>query len=88
MELRKSQNMIDHEAEIYSRPARTWFQTEQEKSKAAGSTSSFIEGVALIVITHLPCIAVSKQQHEHGAAISAPSKKRATEDISIVSTGT
>ncbi|KAN0100637.1 P-loop containing nucleoside triphosphate hydrolase protein [Tylopilus felleus] len=35
MELKKGQNMIDHEAEIFSRPARTWFQTEQEKSKAA-----------------------------------------------------
>lgn len=34
MELRKGQNMIEHEAEIYSRPARTWFQTEKEKSKA------------------------------------------------------
>ncbi|KAF8560373.1 DEAD-domain-containing protein, partial [Imleria badia] len=61
MELRKGQNMIDHETEIFSRPARTWFQTEHEKSKAA---------------------AVSKQHHEHGAAIPAPSKKKATEIIS------
>jgi hypothetical protein len=86
MELRKSQNIIDHEAEILSRPARTWFQTEQEKSKAAGSTSGFIVGVGLIVITLLPRIAVSKRHHEHGAAISAPSKKKATEDISNVRT--
>ncbi|KAF9229305.1 DEAD-domain-containing protein, partial [Gyrodon lividus] len=35
MELKKGQNMIEHEAEIFSRPARTWFQTEKEKSKAA-----------------------------------------------------
>ncbi|KAI0695597.1 DEAD-domain-containing protein [Cytidiella melzeri] len=36
MELRKGQNIIEHEAEIQSRPARTWFQTEKEKEKAQG----------------------------------------------------
>ena len=72
--------MIDHEAEIFSRPARTWFQTEKERSKAAGSTSGFIEGVALTVVLSLLCIAASKLQHEHGAANSAPSKKRAASD--------
>lgn len=87
MELRKSQNMIDHEAEIFSRPARTWFQTEKERSKAAGPTNDFIEGVALTVVMSFPCIAVSKQHHEQGAAISASSKKKATSgDISKVST--
>ncbi|EUC66835.1 ATP-dependent RNA helicase DRS1 [Rhizoctonia solani AG-3 Rhs1AP] len=35
MELKKSQNMIDHEEEILGRPKRTWFQTEKEKEKAA-----------------------------------------------------
>ncbi|OBZ78997.1 ATP-dependent RNA helicase DRS1 [Grifola frondosa] len=34
MELKKGQNMIEHEEEIYSRPARTWFQTGKEKAKA------------------------------------------------------
>ena len=37
MELKKGQNMIEHEAEIYSRPARTWFQSGKEKEKAEGS---------------------------------------------------
>lgn len=36
MELKKGENMIEHEAEIYGRPARTWFQSEKEKKKAAG----------------------------------------------------
>lgn len=36
MELQKGQNMINHEDEIYSRPARTWFQSGKEKQKAAG----------------------------------------------------
>ncbi|KAI9063051.1 DEAD-domain-containing protein [Trametes sanguinea] len=34
MELKKGQNMIEHEEEIFSRPARTWFQTGKEKAKA------------------------------------------------------
>lgn len=37
MELKKGQNMIEHEAEIFSRPARTWFQSAKEKQKAGGS---------------------------------------------------
>ncbi|CAO3651194.1 unnamed protein product [Cunninghamella echinulata] len=34
MEVRKSENLLNHGKEIYSRPARTWFQTEAEKKKA------------------------------------------------------
>ncbi|TFK30462.1 ATP-dependent RNA helicase drs1 [Coprinopsis marcescibilis] len=38
MELSKGENMMKHEEEIFSRPARTWFQSnkEKEKSKEAG----------------------------------------------------
>lgn len=38
MELTKGQNMLEHEDEIKSRPARTWFQSQKEKerSKATG----------------------------------------------------
>lgn len=36
MEMRKSQNLLKHEDEIYSRPAKTWFQTADEKKLAAG----------------------------------------------------
>lgn len=36
MQLKKGQNMIEHEAEIHSRPARTWFQTEKEKLNSKG----------------------------------------------------
>ena len=28
MELKKGENMIEHEKEMFSRPARTWFQSE------------------------------------------------------------
>lgn len=45
MELRKGQNMIDHEKEIYSRPARTWFQSSKEKQKAEGVCGFLLETV-------------------------------------------
>ena len=32
MEARKAENMVEHEAEINARPARTWFQTKKEKA--------------------------------------------------------
>ncbi|KAI4306069.1 hypothetical protein L6164_029380 [Bauhinia variegata] len=35
MEATKAENMIAHKEEIYSRPKRTWFQTEKEKKLAA-----------------------------------------------------
>jgi ATP-dependent RNA helicase DDX27 len=38
MELKKGQNIIEHEAEIFSRPARTWFQSEKEKQSAKGGS--------------------------------------------------
>ncbi|KAF9453798.1 DEAD-domain-containing protein [Macrolepiota fuliginosa MF-IS2] len=34
MELKKGQNMVEHQDEIFSRPARTWFQTGKEKQTA------------------------------------------------------
>ncbi|KAL1951956.1 hypothetical protein VTO73DRAFT_1105 [Trametes versicolor] len=43
MELKKGQNMIEHEAEIFSRPARTWFQTGKEKAQAEALSKSQYE---------------------------------------------
>ncbi|KAF9934082.1 nucleolar DEAD-box protein required for synthesis of 60S ribosomal subunit [Mortierella alpina] len=40
MEMRKSQNLLKHEDEIYSRPAKTWFQTADEKKLAADTSKS------------------------------------------------
>jgi ATP-dependent RNA helicase DDX27 len=36
MEIRKGQNMVEHEKEIFSRPARTWFQSETAKQASKG----------------------------------------------------
>lgn len=34
MELQKGENLLKHEAEIFSRPARTWFQSSKEKTQS------------------------------------------------------
>ncbi|TFY80122.1 hypothetical protein EWM64_g3896 [Hericium alpestre] len=43
MELKKGQNMIEHGDEIYSRPARTWFQTGKDKQKAEAASKEQYE---------------------------------------------
>ena len=54
MELEKEQNMIEHQDEIFSRPARTWFQTTKEKHKSKGTqrlnfgTSAFMFSQTLV----------------------------------------
>lgn len=42
MEIRKGQNMVEHESEIFSRPARTWFQSEKEKAASKGESSATV----------------------------------------------
>ena len=37
IELKKGDDMIEHEKEIFSRPTRTWFQSEKEKLNAKGA---------------------------------------------------
>ena len=37
MEIKKGENLIEHEEEIFSRPARTWFQNEKDKQNAKGT---------------------------------------------------
>jgi hypothetical protein len=39
MELQKGENMLKHGEEIFSRPARTWFQSSKDKTKAEGRLS-------------------------------------------------
>ncbi len=35
MEMTKAENLVEHGAEIFAKPARTWFQTERQKQEAA-----------------------------------------------------
>ncbi|KAK9828521.1 hypothetical protein WJX72_000533 [[Myrmecia] bisecta] len=46
MELQKAQNMVEHEAEIFARPPRTWFQTEKQKRETAEAAKRGEAGAA------------------------------------------
>ena len=37
MQVQKGENLMKHQDEIYSRPARTWFQSEKDKAAAKGT---------------------------------------------------
>lgn len=37
MEIKRGQNIIEHEDEIFSRPKKTWFTTEKSKSEASST---------------------------------------------------
>lgn len=44
MEAAKAANMIEHSAEIYSRPARTWFMTNKQKQENATNLKAALNG--------------------------------------------
>lgn len=72
MELKKGQNMIEHEQEIYSRPARTWFQSGQEKLKAEGLTNN---PLSIHAMPKHKFTAVSKKSYEAGFDVAGVSKQ-------------
>ncbi|KAI5465436.1 P-loop containing nucleoside triphosphate hydrolase protein [Mariannaea sp. PMI_226] len=45
MQVKKGENMIEHETEIKSRPKRTWFETEQDKKKAKQAGKDELNGM-------------------------------------------
>ena len=45
MQLKKGENMIAHEAEIKSRPKRTWFESQDDKKKAKQAGAAELNGV-------------------------------------------
>lgn len=51
MELKKGENMVEHEDEIFSRPARTWFQTAHEKQKSKGSPKTNFDGIPDLILS-------------------------------------
>ncbi|KAL8908281.1 MAG: hypothetical protein Q9207_000903 [Kuettlingeria erythrocarpa] len=44
-DVRRGENLIEHEAEIKSRPKRTWFETEKEKKEARAKGAVELNGV-------------------------------------------
>lgn len=45
MQLKKGENLIEHEAEIKGRPRRTWFETEKDKKKAKDAGRTELNGM-------------------------------------------
>lgn len=45
MQVKKGENLIEHEAEIKSRPRRTWFETEHDKKKARQAGKDELNGL-------------------------------------------
>ena len=69
--------MIEHEAEIFSRPARTWFQTNKEKQKAEGSFKNF---QFLDIEFDMILIDLSKSLHESGGKTNDKKKSTVAND--------
>ncbi|KHN97083.1 dependent RNA helicase drs-1 [Metarhizium album ARSEF 1941] len=45
MQVKKGENLIEHEAEIKSRPKRTWFETQHDKKKAKQAGKDELNGL-------------------------------------------
>ena len=43
MEMNKARNLLEHEEEIFSRPARTWFQNKADLKRKSGEVQSFVD---------------------------------------------
>ncbi|CDO71552.1 hypothetical protein BN946_scf184911.g22 [Trametes cinnabarina] len=77
MELKKGQNMIEHEEEIFSRPARTWFQTGKEKAKAeALSKQQYEAGFDAGKKGKAKQVAEAKPKRDKFAGLSRRAKRR------------
>ena len=79
MELKKGENMIEHEEEIFGRPKRVWFQSQNEKEKAKGTFITLFNTFSLTF-----CVEVSKQVHENGGKAASKGKKDAVDDAKKV----
>ena len=43
MEMNKARNLLEHEEEIFSRPARTWFQNKADLKRESGEAQTSID---------------------------------------------
>ncbi|TXT15558.1 hypothetical protein VHUM_00061 [Vanrija humicola] len=74
MEIRKGQNMVEHEDEIFSRPARTWFQSEKEKQTAKEAGKAAHAGTSKTAAKDEP--AKKKEKHGKYDGMSRRQKRR------------
>jgi ATP-dependent RNA helicase DDX27 len=80
MELKKGQNLIEHEKEIYSRPARTWFQSAKDKLNTEGMPCVLPYVCLLFILLTSRTAAISKQQYEAGFDTERQKRQKKSSD--------
>ena len=43
MEMNKARNLLEHDEEIFSRPARTWFQNKADLKRKSGEVETSVD---------------------------------------------
>lgn len=77
MELKKGQNMVEHQDEIFSRPARTWFQTGKEKQNAqAKSKQEHESGSKLSTKLAKASLDANKPKRDKHSGLTRKAKRR------------
>ena len=79
MEATKAANLVEHEADIYSRPARTWFQTPRQKAALAEAARADAGGLGLGSGSG-PAAAGDKRKRDKEAARQERKRKRGQEE--------
>ena len=79
MEATKAANLVEHEADIYSRPARTWFQTPRQKAALAEAARADAGGLGLRSGSEHPA-AGDKRKRDKEAARQERKRKRGQEE--------
>ena len=75
--------MIEHEADIFSRPARTWFQTGKEQAKAEGEDNTMFHFRHSLNRRFVYPLALSKQQYEAGFDAGEKGKAKQTAEVKV-----
>ena len=79
MEATKAANLVEHEADIYSRPARTWFQTPRQKAALAEAARADAGSLGLGSGSGPPA-AGDKRKRDKEAARQERKRKRGQEE--------
>ena len=53
MEMNKARNLLEHEEEIFSRPARTWFQNKADLKRKSGEAQTSLDMYGLDIFTFI-----------------------------------
>ena len=80
MEISKGQNILEHEAEIFSRPARTWFQSSKDKAKATGE---YLPLATYSMLTEF--LETSRLQYEAGYEPQSKKAQKTTDEPKVLS---